>query len=247
MRWTPAAVPEEFLDGLPLPSPELLESVGGGTTAAAYMHGGQAIASTMRQTLTTHGVVLSDLGAVLDFGCGCGRLLRRFRDLGSAIALHGCDYNPAAVGWCNTHLPFGRFRVNALEPPLPYADDTFGLVYAFSVFTHLPHRLQVAWSRELRRVVRPGGHALLTVSSNDRLPDLTPDEHDTYARGELVVRFSSMAGTNICAVFHPPAYIANVLAADWRLVETTPTDVGQTFVLLRKPQHPCSADAVRRT
>jgi SAM-dependent methyltransferase len=229
-------VPKELLDGFPVPPPDLLESIGGDTTAAAYLHGGAAISSAMRRTLTGHDVVLRDLGAILDFGCGCGRLLRQFRDLAPAVELHGCDYNADAVAWCASQLPFGRFRVNALDPPLSYSEASFGLVYAFSVFTHLTHELQVAWSRELRRLLRSGGYALLTVSSSERFGELTPAERAVYLRGELVVRFGSVAGTNLCAAFHPPEYIARVLASGWQLVETLPSEVGQTFVVLRKPQ-----------
>jgi hypothetical protein len=36
-------------------------------------------------------------------------------------------------------------------------------IYAISVFTHLSAELQDLWMKELRRIVRPGGHLLITT------------------------------------------------------------------------------------
>ena len=78
------------------------------------------------------------MGSILDFGCGCGRVVRWWRDLPAEI--HGSDFNPTLVRWCRENLPFGVFEVNRPEPPLPYPDDSFDLVYALSVLTHLAGR-----------------------------------------------------------------------------------------------------------
>ena len=42
-----------------------------------------------------------------------------------------------------------RFERNALAPPLAFDDESFDLVYALSVFTHLTAELQLAWRDEL--------------------------------------------------------------------------------------------------
>ena len=46
---------------------------------------------------------------------------------------------------------------------LPFEDESFDLVYSVSVFSHLDEALGDQWLRELRRVLRAGGVALLTV------------------------------------------------------------------------------------
>ena len=104
---------------------------------------------------------------MMDFGCGCGRVTRHLKDLPGNV--HGSDYNPHLVHWCAEHLPFGEFRTNDAEPPLPYDDDFFDFLYSISIFTHLDEPLQVPWMHELARVVRPGGLLLITVMGEDRL------------------------------------------------------------------------------
>jgi SAM-dependent methyltransferase len=55
--------------------------------------------------------------------------------------------------------------VNDLEPPLRFAEeDSFDLVTAASVFTHIPLDLQRRWLEEIRRILRPGGYFLCTVA-----------------------------------------------------------------------------------
>jgi SAM-dependent methyltransferase len=93
-----------------------------------------------------------ELGRVLDFGCGAGRVIRHWPAI-SDCELHGCDYNPYLVQWCADNLPFGEFRANELEPPLPYDDDFFDCVYSLSIFTHLDAELQVPWMEEAGELV----------------------------------------------------------------------------------------------
>jgi SAM-dependent methyltransferase len=104
---------------------------------------------------------------VLDFGCGTGRVLRHFADLAPGTELVGCDIHWPSVEWATRHLAPGfRFLANDPLPPLPEPDGSFDLVYGMSVFTHLTD----SWSRwllELRRVLRPGGVAILTFLGED--------------------------------------------------------------------------------
>jgi len=101
-------------------------------------------------------------GAVLDIGCGCGRILRWFEPESRHARLHGSDISEKAIAWDQGHIPFAKFEVNGLSS-LPYADASFDLVFAISVVTHFDEDLQLEWLAELRRVVRPGGLLLMTA------------------------------------------------------------------------------------
>src|SRR5712691_5704057 len=98
--------------------------------------------------------------------------------------VHGCDYNRRLVEWCQRHLRFGRFEVNDLRPPLPYPDGRFDLVYALSVFTHLPEELQRPWIEELLRILEPGGHLILSLHGQRYRDELRPEERRGHRAAE---------------------------------------------------------------
>ena len=237
---------ETGADGLPLPPVDLIRLTSGLYRRA---HDPQAIrrrfestaaqgAEWIRETLADNGAPIEAAGALLDFGSGCGRVMRNWKDLPGT--LHGCDYNPHLVAWCAANLPFARFEENGLEPPLPYPDESFDLVYSISIFTHLDAPLQVPWIRELARVVRPGGLLLITVSGEERLRPLPIWDrvHEPFEAGELVVDKPDRAGTNACAVYHPWAYVRDTLARDLEIVDYRSggaVDVRQDALLMRRP------------
>jgi SAM-dependent methyltransferase len=107
---------------------------------------------------------LDQYSPILDFGCGCGRVLLWLQDLAEAgSSLHGVDIDERAVRWADENLPWATCSANPPLPPLDYPDGYFDLVFSHSVFTHLDEAYQDQWLAELRRVTRPGGHLVLTV------------------------------------------------------------------------------------
>src|SRR5262245_17478914 len=228
-------------DGLPLPPPDLIALVAGQLKPSDFYAAGRFGAIWIRELVERNGIDLRKLDSILDWGCGCGRVVRHWRQLTGA-SLFGCDYNPYLVHWCNENLPFGDFRVNELEPPLPFDDESFDLIYGLSVFTHLDEAQQLAWMADLRRVLRPGGALLLTFHGRARVEELRGTQwydevSPLFDSGELVVLAGELAGTNRCATYHPERYIREVLAGDLEVVHYAPSgalDIQQDAVLFRK-------------
>ncbi|HEX8122383.1 MAG TPA: class I SAM-dependent methyltransferase [Solirubrobacteraceae bacterium] len=198
-------------DGLPLPPARLRVLVDGHARPEGFLRDSQAAATAIGAALAEAGTRIEDAAPVLDFGCGCGRVARRWAALG--LDLHGCDYNPELVAWCRENLPFMEARVNALEPPTPYADDRFGLVYAISVLTHLTEPLAERWVEELTRILRPGGLLLVTTHGDGYRDALGDRERSRYDAGSPVVRRASAEGLNACAAYHPPRHVRDRLFA----------------------------------
>jgi SAM-dependent methyltransferase len=100
---------------------------------------------------------------VLDFGCGVGRVLRHFASEAERAEFVGCDIDQPSIAWVQRHLcpPFQAF-VNPEMPPLDRPDESFDLVYAISVFTHLSDSWS-AWLLEMHRVLKPGALLIATV------------------------------------------------------------------------------------
>lgn len=105
---------------------------------------------------------LDDFSSILDWGCGCGRVVRHMRDLERA-SITGVDIDEDNVSWCRRHLSFGRFSSIPLHPPTPLEDASFDLLIGVSVFTHLREKEQFEWLEELRRIASEGAILLLSI------------------------------------------------------------------------------------
>jgi SAM-dependent methyltransferase len=223
-------------DGLALPPGELIAMTIGSYDAHAFFRGGRAVAGMMTDVLSKAGHDVGSFDAILDFGCGCGRVLRHWKDLPARLA--GADYNPYLVEWCRKTLPFASFTRTRPYEPLVYEEGGFDFIYAFSVFTHLDLESQEFWLNELKRVLRKDGLLLLTLHGKQFLDGLTDDEKGRFEAGELVVKNEQASGSNLSSAHHPERYIREVLASGMTVLDFVPGSsrafLGQDVALLRK-------------
>jgi SAM-dependent methyltransferase len=209
---SPATAPltlAQLLDKLvqwPLPPPRLRFLVAGTEDERPFIELGQNGFTALIASLREVGIDPASLSRVLEFGCGVGRVLR-YWSLFPSVEVHGTDIAPEAIAWARQNLTFGHFATNALQGPLNYPEEQFDLVYALSVFTHLPVEMQGAWFRELLRIVRPGGLIYITMHGAFYRFLLSPEQAQIFDAGELVVTGGDRPGSNICAAFHPWAYV----------------------------------------
>ncbi|HEV2062441.1 MAG TPA: class I SAM-dependent methyltransferase [Solirubrobacteraceae bacterium] len=153
--------------------------------------------------------------AVLDVGCGIGRMARPLAGyLDADGSYDGFDVNRDGIGWCRRryarHANF-RFRVAdlynrrynphgahaAADYRFPYDDGTFDFAIATSVLTHLLENEAAHYLEEIRRVLKPQGRALVTFFLlNDKsrrlieegraeLPFLDPRDHVSVLDADL--------------------------------------------------------------
>jgi len=148
-------------NNLNVPPKELWEGYAEGPED--YLEYGQLDTSKMLAILKKAGESEQSLTRVLDLGCAAGRMLRHYPYYKGKSELWGCDINAKHINWCQQHLspPF-LFATTTTAPHLPFEDNYFDLVYCGSVFTHISD-LADAWFLEIRRVLRKGGYAFLTV------------------------------------------------------------------------------------
>jgi SAM-dependent methyltransferase len=143
--------------------PRRLRARAGAPGASEYADGGRVAAAELAAGLDATGRSPAELGSVLDFGCGAGRVLPSFAVLAPRATLVGCDVDQSAIEWARRHRAGARWELSSFAPPLPFEAESFDLIYSISVFSHLGASLQGGWLRELRRVLAPGGIALLSV------------------------------------------------------------------------------------
>jgi SAM-dependent methyltransferase len=225
-------------DGLPLPSPKLILLVSGHSNSKEFWAEGCRAFQSICHILSRNGLNIQSFQNVLDFGCGCGRVIRHFYPWYKGN-LYGTDYNIALIQWCQRNLPFAKFAVNNLKPPLPFPENKVDLVYALSVFTHLSEPLQGLWMKEMFRILAPGGYLIFTTHGAGYLDVMTADERVKFQEGYLVVRYEEYSGMNLCASFHPFKYVKEVLCQEFILIDFIPEGAWgngrQDIYLLKKP------------
>jgi SAM-dependent methyltransferase len=94
----------------------------------------------------------------LDVGCGTGRWVRRYGQLGFRAT--GLDVTPGMLKTARQCGTAGQL-VAGEAYRLPFADGAFDFVSDVTVVQHIPAELQPAAIGEMMRVLKPEGHLLL--------------------------------------------------------------------------------------
>jgi len=141
------------------PPAHLQERVGG---ARDFQSVGTQIASLIMTCVSKYKPVTAAHG-ILDWGCGCGRVIREMMKFVPPATLTGCDIDTEAIAWDKIHIPGPTFDRIDPYPPTAYSAGAFDLIYGISVMTHSDERTQLSWLRELSRIASLGGIVALTV------------------------------------------------------------------------------------
>ncbi len=173
----------------------------------------------------------------MDFGCGCGRVLRYWSSM-TGPRLYGVDYNTQLIDWCQRYLPFAEFHLNHLYPPLTFDEEMFDVIYAISVFTQMSAELQSLWLQELKRILKRGGYLFFTTHGESSYLKLTKKERKVFDTGQVVVRFEEASGMNLCNAYHPQRYVQEKLAQGFAVKRFIPAGeqgaIYQDAYLMRK-------------
>ena len=151
-----------------VPPPSLRARVQGFADLRTFYMVGERIAADIEQTFKLSDIAIAPGATVLDFGCGCGRVIQQLRRTHPDWNLFGTDIDEQAIEWCSKQIgDVAEFHRNNILPPCPFNDKFFDFVYSVSVFTHLPEDMQFTWLDELRRITKPGSVLFLTTHNID--------------------------------------------------------------------------------
>jgi SAM-dependent methyltransferase len=156
-----------------MPPDSLLAGVGGGD----YWYVGERALSLLKKLAR-----LRSSDRVLDVGCGIGRLAWPLaRKLNRSGSYDGLDVVKAYTDWCVASLGLDpvRFRfhhadirnssynpngtIGAKDFVFPWAEDSFSLTIATSLFTHLLPDVTVHYVREIARTLRREGRLFVSL------------------------------------------------------------------------------------
>ena len=164
------------MSGIPVPSRDVQQWVGDFERDEDFIRTGRWTVDLMVDL-----AALSRDQAVLDVGCGCGRVARALTDYLSPDGRYlGFDVGRKPVEWCQREITvrFPAFvfvyadvqndlynpdgRIPSEQFRFPCADESVDLVLLESVFTHLLPSAIEHYTKECARVLLPGGHVLVS-------------------------------------------------------------------------------------
>src|SRR5262245_27701876 len=97
-----------------------------------------------------------EVGRILDFPCGHGRVLRNLKAAYPAASLTACDIDRDGVDFCaSTFGAQGVYSDDNLDTV--HLDDGFDLIWVGSLFTHLPDARWPAFLKFLADRLAPEG------------------------------------------------------------------------------------------
>jgi ubiquinone/menaquinone biosynthesis C-methylase UbiE len=157
--------------------------------------------------------------AVLDWGCGPGRIIRHFPNIIPSAEFYASDYNKEYITWCQQNLKDINFKANQLSPPIPFPSNSIDFAYAISIFTHLSEQKHFDWINEMHRLIKPGGIFYFTAHGDITRKNLLENELAQYDKGELVERGNVKEGNRMFTAYHPSAFIHTLLSGKFKIVK----------------------------
>ncbi len=101
---------------------------------------------------------------VLDAGCGTGRLTRAVKAGQPTAEVIGLDADPRILSIARQKAAQDELDVKFFEgsiESMPFPDGSFDLVFSVLVLHHLPEEIKAKGCREMFRVLRHGGRAII--------------------------------------------------------------------------------------
>ena len=156
-----------FVDGIELPGlpPNEFQRNSVGLSGKLALGEGFNFYSEIKCYAANLGLPLTRDSRILDFGCGWGRMIRFFLKNIVADTLYGIDVDPAMIDICVKTVRQGNYSIVKPEPPTEFANNSFDVVYAYSVFSHLAEPVHIKWVQEFSRILKPGGILVVTTQA----------------------------------------------------------------------------------
>lgn len=170
---------------------------------------GMTVVKAQRYRRLLDSISTSDgIKGVLDIGCQSGDLCSELRKLGHDA--HGVEIEPELISAAQKKYPSMDFRVADCSAAIPHPNGFFDVVWAGNVIEHITST--GSFLREINRVLKPGGHFLLTTPLHSLAKNLyivlfrfekhfNPEfsHYRFYTKGSLS-RVLTKYGFEICAV-----------------------------------------------
>jgi SAM-dependent methyltransferase len=175
----------------------------------------------------------------LDWGSGAGRMIRHFLPEASTNRIIAADIDEPSVQWIRENLgPIEGLLVDE-QPGVDLEDNSVDLVTGFSVMTHITDHW-AGWLLEMRRVLKPGGLALLSFCGEAMIPRLLSRPVAIDDIGMLWIKYGNPWSFGGPTVLHSPWWIRAHWGRAFEIVRLDPSslraiETSHDLVLMRRP------------
>jgi SAM-dependent methyltransferase len=184
--------------------------------ANEFIESGYNDYAVMKNLMFETSVSLSHCRKILDFGCGCGRVIRALRRHLPSQALYGTDVDPEAIAWLKKNCgAMAEFDVNPHMPPMNYPTGAFDFIYSIGIFSHLPEDMQLAWLEELHRIAEPGAYLFLTIRGSHQRNLLGQKERAEFDAKGFYYAASTQAVEGLPVFYQPTWHSHGYIRSVW--------------------------------
>lgn len=164
-----------------IPPAWLISAFTGIPSTVDFLIGGAVAATRYIELYNEFCGSFENVRAIMDFGCGCGRVLR---NMPTQVQLYGVDLHKDAISWINMSMPYVSSMLGSAEPPLRECVENIDFLYAISVLTHLNQIHESKWLKEWSKIVKQDGHLFLTFRGEDWVEDYAPESQKSLIHAE---------------------------------------------------------------
>ena len=137
------------------------------------------------EALQQVGVDLTQGLTLMDSGCSSGSLIRTLAWAFPQSQFYGCDPVDSSIDWAQENLTFSNLKMvhQDQDPPLQLEDNLLDAATAISIYSHHGINATRRWLAEMARVLKPGGHFLITyndLGSLHKTMEINKKSHNRY-------------------------------------------------------------------
>ena len=183
---------------------------------ATYFQSGQEAAAEINSLYTLFHP--TPTLAILDWGCGVGRVTRHLPAYFPNANIVGADANPDCIQWLQNNIPEIQWIQSNTADRGETLTGSYNLITALSVLTHLPAKEQANWLKKLHSLLHPEGLMWLSTHGKNYLYQLTHQQKKQLSEQGILTLGTDKKGSRQMRTYHSYSGMKQLLGQDWEIV-----------------------------